>query len=118
MLSINNHVQTQPNFQGRLFVEGVKLPQKKLEKVVQIFEDKTQGLPDAHLVGSCERDIDGKFWYEVSFDKFAKIITGDFKKLFKKLSAEEMADELANINKAASKNELNEPVKCSKEWCF
>ncbi len=99
-----------PNFQGNLFVQGLKLPKRKFAKVAQLFEEKTKGLPDVTLQGKQGHDFEGKFYYSTNFiinknNNFASIITSDFKELFKSLSPKQIAEGLANISKNAAKHE-------------
>ena len=110
MLAVNTPLQSsQQSFQGRLLVDGVKLPKRKLAQVAQIFEEKTKGLPDATLIGKRRNSIDGTFYHTTNFiqqgNDFAAILTGEFKELFKKLSPKQIATGLANMSKAVAKEE-------------
>ena len=110
MLAVNTPIQSpQQSFQGRLLVDGVKLPKRKLAQVAQIFEEKTKGLPDATLIGKRRNSIDGTFYHTTNFiqqgNDFAAILTGEFKELFKKLSPKQIATGLANMSKAVAKEE-------------
>ena len=48
---ILNQYQIQPNFQGNLLKEGLKLPQKKFNEVAKLYAEQTKGMPDLFLLG-------------------------------------------------------------------
>ena len=133
MLAINTQTQsTQPNFQGRLIVTGIKLPKRKLAQVARIFEEKTQGLPDVVIQGETAKSSKGKFYHITNFilrrglnniievknkssknaskstlefvggTKYGKMLTTDFKETFHLMSAQEFATELVKTTKWAN----------------
>lgn len=104
-----------PNFKGALQVEGLRgFDSKKLEQVVQIFEAKTKGLPDATLKGEC-RIIDGSKPYhyttfETNGKEFASMLTTKFRKIFELKSAENIANILVKFARASKKENKAESV--------
>lgn len=144
MLSINNPVQIQPNFQGSLRAYNLQLPAQKLAEVQRLFQTKTKGLPDVTLYNECPKaqleqyEHTTYFILEKGFEKiitlgnraensstkgtkpFEKYILGtthgtiatkNIQKMFKSLSADEIATELANITKWANHKEKIKELK-------
>ena len=98
------------NFKGALFYEGMQtFDQKKLKLVAKIFEQKTQGLPDATLRGELKSNCTSKPVHHTTFsiyDKdFASIYTLTFRAMFNRNTPEKIADKLVKYaNKAHSEN--------------
>jgi hypothetical protein len=101
---ISNQYQNQPNFNGNLLKEGIRLPQKKFNEVAKIYAAKTKGMPDLTLKGiRSNSDFDGYFFHSthaiMNGEDVASIVTGTLKSMFKDCSAKKTAREFVNITK-------------------
>ena len=152
MLSINNPVKIQQNYQGSLRAYNLQLPAQKLAEVQRLFQTKTKGLPDVTLYNECPKDQLEQYEHttyfilEKGFEKiitlgnragnsstkgtkpFEKYILGtthgtiatkNIQKMFKSLSADEIATELANITKWANhKEKIKEAVNNEQKYAI
>lgn len=107
-MMISNQYQIQPNFQGNLVKEGLKLPKKKFNEVAKLYAGK-KDLPDLKLSGMQNNsDSSGRFFHTTSVylgnKDIASIITGSFKRMFKDCSPKEIVKELINVTKRYAQN--------------
>lgn len=103
----------QQNFKGALLYEGMNtFDQKKLKLIAEIFEQKTQGLPDATLRGELKNIGASKPVRHTIFriyDKdFASLQTLKFRTMFNRNTPEKIANKLAKFARAAHKENKKE----------
>ena len=119
-MMISNQYQIQPNFQGNLLKQGLRLPEEKFNEVAKLYAEQTKGLPDLTLIGKTQNgDWSGRFYHETSAyingDDVAIILTKSLKSMFEKFSAKKMAKELANVTKISESKDKASSL--NKEIC-